>query len=108
MRRVWEGEEVRVVESLQAKLARGAGTIMNIKESAHISGTNPLSGFIDYASGEEVQGVRACSSEQIAERRPGKLADGNVIRQLCMALCRYERGKRKTRKEKKMKSPWIL
>lgn len=101
MRRVWEGKEVRVVEGLQAKLARGTGTVMNInKESAHISGTDPLSGFINYASAEEVQGVRACCSEQVAERRPGELADGNVIRQLCMALWRCERGKCKKQERK--------
>lgn len=76
--------------------------------STHISGTNPLSGFIDYAFAEEVQGVPACCSEKVAERCPRELTDRNVIRQLCMTLwrCNKRGGCVQVRKEKsKRKEP---
>jgi hypothetical protein len=72
------------------KINSGAGGSSDLEKggSAHISGTNPLSGFINYALAKEVQGVPACCREQVAQGCPGELADGNVIGQLCMTLWR--------------------
>lgn len=88
VRRIGEGEEVGVIESLQgARRCQHAKSVMGTRRhDAYILGADSPTGVVDEAFAEKVQTVGAGGGEEVPQGRLRKLSDRHVVGQLRVSL----------------------